>query len=337
MKKNQEFDVGRSSSMIKKICVMMKLVVCLLTLGFSTVMGSTNAQVKLSLSLTNATLPEIFEEISRQTGYHFAYSDNLLEKQKRITISFNQTDLDVVLQTCLKETGLGYRVEDKIVMISSKFALPQEQDTKRKIRGMVRDKEGLPLPGVTVLIKGTTQGVATTTGTFGLMLPQKGKTTLVFSFVGMQTQEVVVDEKDKLIEITLEAASEDLQEVVVTGYLSLPKERATGSINVISKKQLDKPTTNFASRLIGTTAGLASTLYSKGNPTFEIRGETSLYANAQPLLVVDGFPVEGGFNSTNPNDVESVTIRKDAAAASILGSQSRQRGYRSDHKKSRSW
>ena len=161
MKKNQEFDVGRSSSMIKKICVMMKLVVCLLTLGFSTVMGSTNAQVKLSLSLTNATLPEIFEEISRQTGYHFAYSDNLLEKQQRITISFNQTDLDVVLQTCLKETGLGYRVEDKIVMISSKFALPQEQDTKREIRGMVRDKEGLPLPGVTVVIKGTPQGVAT--------------------------------------------------------------------------------------------------------------------------------------------------------------------------------
>ena len=110
MKKNQEFDVGRSSSMIKKICVMMKLVVCLLTLGFSTVMGSTNAQVKLSLSLTNATLPEIFEEISRQTGYHFAYSDNLLEKQKRITIFFNQTDLYVVLQICLKETGLGYRV-----------------------------------------------------------------------------------------------------------------------------------------------------------------------------------------------------------------------------------
>ncbi|NJC20158.1 MULTISPECIES: SusC/RagA family TonB-linked outer membrane protein [Butyricimonas] len=322
MKKNQEFDVGRSSSMIKKICVMMKLVVCLLTLGFSTVMGSTNAQVKLSLSLTNATLPEIFEEISRQTGYHFAYSDNLLEKQQRITISFNQTDLDVVLQTCLKETGLGYRVEDKIVMISSKFALPQEQDTKREIRGMVRDKEGLPLPGVTVLIKGTTQGVATHhDGTFGFMLPQKGKTTLVFSFVGMQTQEVVVDEKDKLIEITLEAASEDLQEVVVTGYSSLPKERATGSINVISKKQLDKPTTNFASRLIGTTAGLASTLDSEGNPTFEIRGQTSLYANAQPLLVVDGFPVEGGFNSINPNDVESVTILKDAAAASIWGAR----------------
>lgn len=95
------------------------------------------------------------------------------------------------------------------------------------------------------------------------MHPPKGKTTLVFSFVGMQTQEVVVDEKDKLLEITLEAASEDLQEVVVTGYSSLPKERATGSINVISKKQLDKPATNFASRLIGTTAGLASTLDSR--------------------------------------------------------------------------
>ena len=83
MQKNQEFDVGRGSNVVKKIYLMMKLLVCLLTLGFSTVLGNTHAQVKLSLSMTNVTLPEVFEEITRQTGYHFAYSDNLLEKQKK--------------------------------------------------------------------------------------------------------------------------------------------------------------------------------------------------------------------------------------------------------------
>lgn len=172
------------------------------------------------------------------------------------------------------------------------------------------------------MIKGTTQGVATYhDGTFGLMITKGEKITLVFSFVGMQTKEVVVSDADKMLEVILEAVVEDLQEVVVTGYSVLPKERSTGSINVISKQQLDKPATNFASRLIGTTAGLASTLDAEGNPTFEIRGQTSLYANAQPLLVVDGFPVEGGFNSINPNDVASVTILKDAAAASIWGAR----------------
>ena len=322
MKKNQEFDVGRNSYVVKKICLMMKLLVCLLTLGFSTVLGNTHAQVKLSLSMTNATLPEVFEEITRQTGYHFAYSDNLLEKQKKVTVSFSKTDLEVVLKECLKETGLGYRVEDRIVMISSKFLPVEEEPVKRELRGVVRDKEGLPLPGVTVMIKGTTQGVATYhDGTFGLMITKGEKITLVFSFVGMQTKEVVVSDADKMLEVILEAVVEDLQEVVVTGYSVLPKERSTGSINVISKQQLDKPATNFASRLIGTTAGLASTLDAEGNPTFEIRGQTSLYANAQPLLVVDGFPVEGGFNSINPNDVASVTILKDAAAASIWGAR----------------
>ncbi len=322
MQKNQEFDVGRGSNVVKKIYLMMKLLVCLLTLGFSTVLGNTHAQVKLSLSMTNVTLPEVFEEITRQTGYHFAYSDNLLEKQKKVTVSFDKADLETVLKECLKETGLGYRVEDRIVMISSKFLPKEEEPVKRELRGIVRDREGLPLPGVTVMIKGTTQGVATYhDGTFSLMVTKGEKVTLVFSFVGMQTKEIVVSDVDKMLEVVLEEVVEDLQEVVVTGYSVLPKERATGSINVISKQQLDKPTTNIASRLIGTTAGLASTLDSEGTPTFEIRGQTSLYANAQPLLVVDGFPVEGGFNSINPNDVASVTILKDAAAASIWGAR----------------
>lgn len=322
MKKNQEFDVGRSSDGVKKNGWMVKSFVCLLTLFFSTAWGNTHAQVKLSLSMTNVTLQEVFEELTRQTGYHFAYSDNLLEKQKKVTVAFDKADLEAALQECLKETGLGYRVEDKIVVVFSKSLPSEKKLVEREIRGVVRDKEGVPLPGVTVMIKGTTQGVATyQDGTFGLIITKGEKITLVFSFVGMQTKEIVVSDADKIVEVILEAVVEDLEEVVVTGYSVLPKERATGSINVISKRQLDKPTTNFASRLIGTTAGLASTLDAEGNPTFEIRGQTSLYANAQPLLVVDGFPVEGGFNSINPNDVASVTILKDAAAASIWGAR----------------
>ncbi|MCK7554026.1 TonB-dependent receptor plug domain-containing protein [Chitinophaga sedimenti] len=110
--------------------------------------------------------------------------------------------------------------------------------------------------------------------------------------------------------------------VVNTGFQQLNKERATGSFGYIDKEQLGRPTTNIASRIIGTTAGVQAKLDVDGNPTFEIRGKSSLYATASPLVVVDGFPISGDFNTINPNDVESVTILKDAAAASIWGARS---------------
>ncbi len=320
MKNSREFDVGKSD-VAKKVVLRMKLIVCILVLGFSTAWAEVNAQIKLNLTLKNATLAEVFEEITRQTGYYFAYSDNLLEGKGRVDVKAENEDLSEVLKACLQKSGLGFRLEGNVILVSDKyFELPQPN--KREVRGIVTDKDRQPLPGVTVLVKGTTQGVAThVDGAYGIVLPQGVEVTLVFSFVGMKTQEIKVSDNEKVINVVMEADMEDLQEVVVTGYSILPKERATGSINVISQRQLDKPATNFASRLIGTTAGLASTLDAEGNPTFEIRGQTSLYANAQPLLVVDGFPVEGGFNSINPNDVASVTVLKDAAAASIWGAR----------------
>ena len=110
--------------------------------------------------------------------------------------------------------------------------------------------------------------------------------------------------------------------VVNTGFQTISKERATGAFSVIEKDQLEKPTTNIAQRLIGTTAGVQGKLDVDGNPIFAIRGQSSLYAQQQPLIVVDGFPVQGDFTSINPNDVETVTILKDAAAASIWGARS---------------
>ena len=110
---------------------------------------------------------------------------------------------------------------------------------------------------------------------------------------------------------------------MVTGYQTISKERATGSFDIISAAQIEKPTGNIASRLIGAAAGLVATQDAYGNPTFEIRGRSQLSTSAsEPLLVVDGFAIEGGFSSINPNDVESVTVLKDAAAASIWGAKS---------------
>ncbi len=188
--------------------------------------------------------------------------------------------------------------------------------------GTVIDEENEPLPGATVLIKGSNgQGTATDAdGRFTLSVSDPN-CVLMVSYVGMKSMEVKAT-AGKPIDIRLESSDNRLNEIVVTGYQTLSKERATGSFDIIDKKQLQKATGNIASRLMGAAAGLASTQDLYGNPTFEIRGTSSFSVNSAPLLVVDGFAIEGGFESINPNDVESVTVLKDAAAASIWGAKS---------------
>jgi TonB-dependent starch-binding outer membrane protein SusC len=193
------------------------------------------------------------------------------------------------------------------------------------VRGRILNEKGEPVSAVTVAVKDTRK--ATTTNANG-EFELKGvddNATLVISHVNIDSYEVKVDGK-AYHAVSVKTKFTDLEDVVVTantGYQLISKERATGSFNVIGKEQLGKPTINIASRLIGTTAGMQARLDVDGNPVFEIRGLSSLNpATANPLVVVDGFPIQGDFNSVNPNDVESVTVLKDAAAASIWGARS---------------
>ncbi len=197
------------------------------------------------------------------------------------------------------------------------------QEAKRTVKGTVRDADGEPIPGASVVVKGTQVGVATDIdGRFEIRVDDKPGLTFVVSFVGMKNKEVVVGKNEVLV-VVLESDTKALDEVVVTGFQTISKERATGSFDVISTEQLSRPASDLSSRLVGGTAGVQNNLDEDGNLVFEIRGQTSLNKdNARPLIVVDGFPVEGEFSSINPNDVESVTILKDAAAASIWGARS---------------
>lgn len=189
------------------------------------------------------------------------------------------------------------------------------------ISGQVTDTSGAPVVGVTVTVKGSTRG--TTTDTDGnYRIQGAANDVLLFQCLGYNPQEMKIGQKTA-INIELQESVENLEDVVVTGYQTISKERATGSFDILNKAQLEKPSSNIASRLIGSVAGLTSTQDAYGNPVFEIRGRSSLTTSAtQPLLVVDGFAIEGGFESINPNDVESISILKDAAAASIWGAKS---------------
>lgn len=200
------------------------------------------------------------------------------------------------------------------------FAISLSAFAQSRITGKVADENGDPLAGVAIFVKGSsTVTTSDINGDYSILA--KEDASLVFNCLGYEEKEVAVN-KSSLINVTLIENVETLQGVVVTGYQTISKERATGSFDIVKKAQIEKPAGNIGSRLIGAAAGLAYSEDIYGNPSFQIRGISTFAASAPPLIVIDGFPVESTFESINPNDVESITILKDAAAASIWGAKS---------------
>lgn len=316
MKKNQEFDVGKHSGKLRKTFLTMKLSLCFLIMGLTSVYGNAFSQLKVNLTVHNATLQEVFEQLTETTDYRFVYSSDLLNKAQKITCDFQNESIEAVLAECLEGTNLWYRVEDNIVVISPKFQRPYTPMEEITINGKVVDENNQPLPGVAVLLKGTTIGVATdVNGNFQLTIPKQEGLTLVFSFVGMKTQERIVRD-EKSITVIMEEETKMIEEVVVTGIQTIEKGRATGSFALLDQKDMEAVySTSLSEKLEGHVPGL----YLNKDNEMVIRGVSTLNANTKPLIVVDGFPMESSELNLNPNDIEQVTVLKDAASASIWG------------------
>ena len=323
MKKKRMCDKWKEIKSLCKTFLIMKLTFVLCVFFTFHLSASTLAQDnRISLKLDNATLEEFIEELKEQTNISFFYNASLFSEVSKVSINVQNVALKDVLKNVLEKRGFDFDFEDDVIVIKMRKIPSQPQQTKRTVKGVVKDETGVTLPGVAVLIKGSTTGVVTDNqGNYSISV-SSDSVTLQFSFLGLQTKEEVVGKRSE-INVVLLSDTKKIDEVVVTGYQTISRERATGSFDLISADQLSRPTSDLASRLVGVTAGVQSNLDADGNLIFEIRGQTSLNKdNARPLIVVDGFPVEGEFSSINPNDVESVTILKDAAAASIWGARS---------------
>ena len=164
MEKIRDFDIGWEPNVICKMLRIMRVFICIFVLGLSTVSANTFSQVRLSIDVKDATLKEVFKEITKLTGYEFVYSNNEVEQVGKVTMNAKDKDLQEVLAECLKGTQLWYMIEDQIVVISPKLAAAVEAKDNNKSAvgsGRVVDENKHPLPGVTVLIKGTAVGVVT--------------------------------------------------------------------------------------------------------------------------------------------------------------------------------
>ena len=279
----------------------------------------------VSLKADNKPLTGVFTEIESQTGMIFMYSKSLLQNVKTVSIELKNVPLDDALKKIFSNQPLMFKILDKTIVLSEKnqSSKGNTQINGIDIHGTVVDDKGNPLSGATIRIKGGNRSTKTNSIGEFIMPVVDQNVVLVVSYTGYQSQEIIVGESQK-INVRLKLLEVGLQEVAIvsTGYQKIPIERATGSFKSIDSAQLDKPTNNLAQRLIGSTAGLAAITTVDGTTSFRIRGLSSLSAASEPLVVVDGFAIQGSFNTINPNNIESVTILKDAAAASIWGARS---------------
>ncbi|SEM13824.1 TonB-linked outer membrane protein, SusC/RagA family [Chitinophaga rupis] len=310
-----------------KIGRIMRLTALLLTVALLQVQASTSAQT-VTLTGKDLTLKEIFSVIKEQTGYLVFGKQELLESGKPVTIVARNMALTEFLDKVMKDQPLTYKITGKSIALSAKPAAafkpvaPSLSAEDTTITGKVVAEDGTPIPGATVKLKNSNIGVTTDAEGNFILPKQDGNEMLLISFVGYQTREVPFRGKSILAVMNIDVQKLDEVAIVTTGYQKIPKERATGSFGTVSRAQLNKPSINISQRLIGAVAGVqARSMDADGTPSFEIRGQTSLYGNARPLVVVDGFAIQGDFSSINPNDVESITVLKDAAAASIWGAR----------------
>lgn len=333
-----------------KILLIMKLVIVILIAGFMQVNAAGFAQ-RITLSETNSPLATVLNKIKIQSGKNVFFSDDILKNAKKVNVKIFNLPLEEALDKVLKDQPLSYEIKENTIVILEKEVsfLDKVMDVfgtnkQSVIRGKVLDETGKPLPGAVVKVKGT--GISMITNNDGEFIIKdiKSKTILQISYIGYRPKEYAVLGTENMISINMELLDNKLEEVniVSTGYQKLPKERATGSFELVDKELLNRsPGTDVISRLKGVTAstifGNTNNIPLTPNPQansvagrrktttlqqLTIRGISSLETspgNMDPLVVLDNFQYEGDVNNINPNDIESITLLKDAAAASIWG------------------
>ena len=210
-----------------KFLRMMRLTLFLCFVGLMQVSAMSYAQTgTVNIRVKGSSLTEIFQLIEAQSGYTFVYNNEQVNHLKPISIEATDAKISSVLDECLKGTDLNYELLDKIIVINRRGSVSQESI---KLLGTVKDKEGNPLPGVSVFIKGTTIGVATDTeGKFKMDLPKMENVILVFSFIGMEKQEIKYTGQ-KSVDIVLKEEAAEMEEVVVNGFFNRRKDSFTGN------------------------------------------------------------------------------------------------------------
>ena len=311
------------------IITIMRIFILFICIGLSSVYANlTNAQTKIDINVEKVTFEELFNEIQNKSEFIFFYKDDVLNKGKTISIKLRKASISTILDSAFSDTDLDYKIEDRQVVVKKKALpiQPHQQKAKEQgftISGNITDDSGVPLPGASIVEKGTTNGTQSDfDGNFSLTV-EDGDAIVTISYIGFATQDIAVNGQ-KIINAKLKESSAGLEEVVVVGYGTQAKKDLTGSVSVVDGDEIAaRSTTNVSNALQGSVAGVSVTRSNSepgaGNE-IRVRGVTTLQGNSSPLILVDDVPVSS-INDVNPDQIESISVLKDGASASIYGSR----------------
>lgn len=312
----------------------MKLTVIILFVTIIQVSASSYGQ-KITLREKNAKIETIFQEINEQSGYYFIYDMAVLEDIKPVTVNIKNASIQEALANCFSGQPLVYEINGKGIVVKKRFIVDKIINSVKEffrnvdVKGRVVNENGENLSGATIKLKGTNRSVVSAEDGSFLMSNVSDQSILTISFIGYTSRDVPVSANNVELLIRMEPAAGQLSgvNVVSNGYQNVPKERATGSFEKIDNTLFNRSVSpDVLSRLDGVTTGLLFNKQLSSKPRLEdlsIRGLSTLTNTiTAPLIVLNNFPYDGDINEINPNDVESITVLKDAAAASIWGARS---------------
>lgn len=307
------------SRSLHKLLISMKLTIILM-LVFTLNLSATGFG-QISVEARNKSIREVFNILEKETSYRFFYNDALKSVDKTVDLVVSDKNIDQILETLFESTGLGYRIlENNLIVVTPGGELQQNLVT-----GKVTDaSSGEGLPGVSIVVKGTTTGVNTDiNGNYSISVPDTDAI-LTYSFIGYVAQDVPVGGRIK-IDVSMAVDVTTLDEVVVVGYGTQRKSDITGTVASIPKDRLENSSNqNIAQAIQGAIPGVMIQTSSAGAAPDEvimIRGRNSILADNSPLIVVDGIPYSGSISDLSPNDIQSIEILKDASSAAIYGSR----------------
>jgi len=338
MKKKLIHGLSHDLGIVHKIWLTMRLIVILFFVSLMHVSASVYSQkTKLSIKVENATLQQLFDLIQDQSEFDFFYKNEQIPADARVSIDAKNETIEAILNDALKDTGLKFGLVDKdIVIIPSEPADGHQQ--RKTVSGKVTDSSGATLPGVSVVVKGTTNGVITDNNGNYLLSNVHENATLQLSFVGMKSLEVLVGTQNS-INIVLEDETIGIEEVVAIGYGTSKRKDLTGSISSVKSADLQGIVSISAESMLQGKAAGVQVVQNSGSPGADVfvrvRGSGSLMGESRPLYVVDGIPMNNltsqfidgggqlssGISNINPNDIETIEILKDAASTAIYGSR----------------
>ncbi len=311
---------------LAKTLRIMRLTAFLLTIACLQVTANTSAQT-VTISANNVPLQKVFKQISRQTGISILYNELQVRELPPVSIKVKNVSVTEAMKQCLQGQPFSFSLDEGMIIIRKNpppLQNAQPEDPPRiEVRGTVKDQAGNPMQGVNIMVKGSTAGV-TSDAEGKFVIQSQGNSTLVFSFIGYASQEVHVNNRTQ-INVVMVINQVDMKQVVVVGYGTQRRKDISGSVTVIGEKDFNKGVTQTAADLLqGKVAGLVVTTETgdvTARPTIRLRGTSSLTGSSTPFVVIDGVPGMD-LNAVAPQDIESISVLKDAAASAIYGSRS---------------